>query len=429
TTKSFTALATMQLVEAGKVDLDSPVQRYLPWFRAANKEASSRITVRDLLNQTSGLPTRETAAQLTKNDNSDGALENQVRDLKNTQLTAPVGTQFQYSNLNFDVLGLIVQTVSGQPYEEYVQQNIFEPLEMSRSYTSPEEARENGRAMGHRYWFGRPFAYEMPYNRGHFPAGFINASAEDVTHYLIAQLNDGRYEGERILSPSGIAEMHRPAVETGNEGTSYGMGWFVGNTNGVPTVYHSGDTASFHADLVMAPENEWGVVVLTNGQNGMSNARIAGIATGVTSLLVGKEPPVAASNSARPTLLVWVAAVLAIQILGIVRSAILLRRWYRDPARRPRGWFRVAIRVVPFFLASFLWAMVAISVLPFFAGAPLLALPMFVPDLGYPLLLSIGIALGWGLLRPVLVLRVLRSRRKPPRDVDTATERTVTATT
>ena len=135
-----------------------------------------------------------------------------------------------------------------------------------------------------------------------------------------------------------------------------------------------------------------------------------------------------ASGSARPTLLMWVAAVLAIQMLGITWSAMLLRRWHRDPARRPRGWFRVAIRVVPSFLASLLWALIAIFAVPFPAGAPLLALPMFVPDLGYPLLLSIGIALIWGLLRPVLILGVLRSGRKPPRDIGAATERTVTAT-
>jgi CubicO group peptidase (beta-lactamase class C family) len=138
TTKSFTALATMQLVEAGKVDLDAPVKRYIPWFRVADPEASSRITVRDLLNQTSGLPTRETATQFLKADSSDSALEKQVRDLKDTRLTAPVGTKFEYSNFNFDVLGLIVQTVSGQSYEEYVQRHIFTPLEMNHSYTSPE---------------------------------------------------------------------------------------------------------------------------------------------------------------------------------------------------------------------------------------------------------------------------------------------------
>jgi CubicO group peptidase (beta-lactamase class C family) len=430
TTKSFTALATMQLVEAGKVDLDAPVQRYLPWFRVADEKASSRITVRDLLNQTSGLPTRETTAQFTKTDNSDSALEKQVRDLKDTQLTAPVGTRFAYSNFNFDVLGLIVQTGSGQSYEQYVHRHIFTPREMNYSYTSPEQARDHGRTMGYRYWFGRPFAYEMPYNRGHLPAGFINSSAEDVTHYLIAHLNEGRYEGTRVLSPSGIAEMHKPAVQTGipdASRTAYGMGWFVGDANGVPTVQHGGDPASFHADLVLVPESKWGVVVLTNGQNGMNNARIDGIAAGVTSLLLGKEPPVVASNSARPTVLMWVMIVLAVQILGIVWSAILLRRWHRNPSRRPRGWFRMAIRIVPSFLANLLWVLLAIFVVPFPAGAPLLALPMFVPDLGYPLLLSVGIALGWGLLRPVLVFGALR--RQEVKDAGATRESTVTATT
>jgi hypothetical protein len=136
-----------------------------------------------------------------------------VRDLRTVELTAPVGKRFQYSNYIFNVLGLIVQTVSGQSYEDYVQQHIFVPLEMSHSYTSAEQAREHDRAMGHRYWFGWPFAYEMPYNRAQLPSGFINASAQDMTHYLIAQLDGGRYKDAQVLSSRGIAEIFSRAPD------------------------------------------------------------------------------------------------------------------------------------------------------------------------------------------------------------------------
>jgi CubicO group peptidase (beta-lactamase class C family) len=136
-----------------------------------------------------------------------------VRDLRTVELTAPVGKRFQYSNYIFNVLGLIVQTVSGQSYEDYVQQHIFVPLEMSHSYTSAEQAREHDRAMGHRYWFGWPFAYEMPYNRAQLPSGFINAGARDMTHYLIAQLDGGRYKDAQVLSSRGIAEIFSRAPD------------------------------------------------------------------------------------------------------------------------------------------------------------------------------------------------------------------------
>ncbi len=118
-TKPFTALAVMQLVEAGKVQLDAPVQRYLAWFRVADPEASARITVRQLLVQTSGLPTiTGDEHMVTSGDASEEALENRVRALRATRLTAQPGTIFQYSNANYATLAMIVKSVSGQSYEE-----------------------------------------------------------------------------------------------------------------------------------------------------------------------------------------------------------------------------------------------------------------------------------------------------------------------
>ena len=148
TSKSFTALAIMQLVEAGQVELDAPARQYLPWFQVADVGAAERITVRHLLNQTSGFPTLERAGELRRSDSSAGALEAYVRALAGVHLAAPPGEGFHYSNTNFNVLGLIVQTVSGQPYEQYLAARIFAPLEMRNSFTSPETALAAGRATG-----------------------------------------------------------------------------------------------------------------------------------------------------------------------------------------------------------------------------------------------------------------------------------------
>ncbi|HKN44931.1 MAG TPA: serine hydrolase domain-containing protein, partial [Propionibacteriaceae bacterium] len=125
--KSFTALAIMQLVEANKIDLDAPVQRYLPWFGVADEKASAEITVRNLLNHTSGISTKTGRSYQGNGDTSDTALEQAVRKLKSAGLTAPVGSKHQYSTINYSVLGLIVQTVAGQSYESYVQAKILDP--------------------------------------------------------------------------------------------------------------------------------------------------------------------------------------------------------------------------------------------------------------------------------------------------------------
>jgi CubicO group peptidase (beta-lactamase class C family) len=170
-TKSITALAVMQLVKAGKVELDAPVQRYLPWFRVADPESSARMTVRHLLNQTSGLPMRPGLIALADMDDSPAAVERQARELATLRLTRPVGAAFEYSNLNYNLLGLIVEAANVEPYTDYVQNHIFAPLEMGHTYTSQSDARRAGLALGHRYWFGCPVpAPDLPMPRGSLPS-------------------------------------------------------------------------------------------------------------------------------------------------------------------------------------------------------------------------------------------------------------------
>jgi CubicO group peptidase (beta-lactamase class C family) len=132
-TKSFTALAMMQLAEEKKLDLNKPVVAYLPWFRTANPEWSSEITLRMLLNNTSGLA----GGVVSENDFSDESLENMVRSLTGIFLTREPGTSYEYSNTGFSVAGLIVSKVSGMTYATYVERNIFSPLEMFSTSTDP----------------------------------------------------------------------------------------------------------------------------------------------------------------------------------------------------------------------------------------------------------------------------------------------------
>jgi CubicO group peptidase (beta-lactamase class C family) len=426
TTKSLTALAVMQLVEAGKVDLDAPVQRYLPWFRLADPAASARITVRHLLTHTSGLA--DPAGSLTKGDGSAAALEHAVRALSAVQPTQPAGQAWQYVNMNYVTLGLIIQTVAGQSYEDYVRRHVLLPLGMTNSYTSPVEARRHGLATGHRYWFGRPVAYQQPYIRAAVPTGFLSASAEAMTHHLIAQLNGGRYRTARVLSPAGIAQLHRPAVKIADDrDVAYAMGWVVERTNGVSLLWHSGATPGVHADILLAPQDRWGVVVLMNGNNVLSPARIDGIGRGVLGRLVGRQlatPPVTNPNQ---TLFFVMLGVVVLQVLGIARSVVLLRRWRARSARRPRGLIRVTARVVLPLLVGLAWALVCLVGLPLLVGlawalllhttpdrGSLSLLLLTTPDLGWLLVASGTVSLVWGVTRAVLAISTLRRRPVDP---------------
>ena len=128
--KSFTALGIMQLKERGALDLNAPVQDYLPWFRVADPTFSRQITIRRLLNQTSGLPP---SAPL---DTPVTSVESRVRDLATVKLPAAPGRTLQYSNSNYDILGLVIEAVSGQSYSSYMQQHVFTPLKMTYTYAS-----------------------------------------------------------------------------------------------------------------------------------------------------------------------------------------------------------------------------------------------------------------------------------------------------
>jgi CubicO group peptidase (beta-lactamase class C family) len=397
--KSVTALAIMQLVEASKVELDAPVQRYIPWFRVADEEASAQITVRHLLNQTSGLSTKTGRSFQGNGDTSDGALERAVRKLSTVQLTKPVGETHQYSTINYSVLGLIVQTVSGQSYEGYIQEHIFGPLQMRRSFTSEAEAEGQGLATGHHYWFGRPAAADLPYNRGLLPAGYLISSAEDMTHYLIAQLNDGRYGGAAVLSPSGTAELHRPAFPTAETDTSYGMGWFVGPVNGIPAVFHQGETFNYHANIVLLPESDQGVVVLMNAENSLDlfiRGRMGTVAEGVATLMEGQEPPSPPSNTGIFAAYAALLGVIVLQVGGMMRSGAALRR-----RRVPTGRFGPKSRTGVALALNLGWALLVLVLLPKQFGVPLLTLAQGLPDLAYALLVSGVVALGWAVLRTV----------------------------
>lgn len=405
--KSVTALAVMQLVEAKRIELDAPVQRYVPWFRVADEEASAEITVRHLLNQTSGLSTKTGRSFQGDGDTSDTALEETVRELDSAALTAPPGSKHQYSTVNYSVLGLIVQTVAGQSYERYVQTRIFEPLRMRNSFTSEDAAQ--GLATGHNYWFGRPRAADLPYNRGLLPAGYLISSAEDMTHYLISQLDGGRYEGASVLSSEGIGELHRPAVPTPEGDTSYGMGWFVGPRNDIPAVHHQGETFNFHANVVLTPQSRRGVVVLMNAENSLDlflNGRMGTIADGVTSLLEGQEPP--SPPSIAPIFVVYAAlfALLALQARGIARWVGALRHG-RIPPGRLGPWWRIGLSLV----LSLVWALFVLVLVPKQLGLPLSVLATGFPDLVYLLVASALVALGWAVVKTVWTYTALRGEQ------------------
>lgn len=300
-TKSFTALATMQLVEAGLVELDAPVQRYLPDFRVADEQASKAITVRHLLNQTSGFSRASGIKPLLEGEVK--SLEEGVADLRDVELATPVGESFAYSNLNSVVLGLLIQEVSGQPWADYVEEHILRPLAMDRTYTALEAAEEAGLTGVHRYWFGYPIETEGKYLPSYAPSGFLYSTAEDMGRYLSLYLEEGTAGGREVLSSEGIETMLSPATERTTRTLmshdfelQYGAGWFVGPFGAAEDArWHLGNLPYFTAWMVLLPETDQGVVVLINAGSQFeiagANEVMSRIPIGVVNILRGEDPP------------------------------------------------------------------------------------------------------------------------------------------
>ncbi len=300
-----------------------------------------------------------------------------------------------------------MQTVAGRSYENYVQTEILDPLQMRGSFTSAAAAEQHGLATGYHYWFGRPRAADLPYNRGLVPAGYLISDAEDMSHYLIAQLNHGRYRSASVLSPEGVDELHRPAVQTPEPGTSYGMGWFVGPINGIPAIHHQGETFNFHANAVLVPGSRTGVIVLINAENSIDlflTGRMGTISEGVTSLLEGRDPAPPPSGIATFLVFTVLFGVLVLQLRGIVRWVAALRR-----GRLPRGRVGPRMRIGLSLALSLGWAFLVLVLVPKqLLGLPLLVVAQGLPDLAYLLLLSGAVALSWGIVRTIWAYATLR---------------------
>jgi len=247
--KSFTGLAIAQLIEQGKIKPNDSVQTYIPWFKVADDEASKRIMVKHLLHHTSGLSEAGFTAVLP----DDATNEDAVRALASAELTAPVGSTFQYFNVGYDVLAVIVQNVSGMKYEDYIQQFIFDPLEMTRTYTDPDVARENGLSQGYSRLFGFTIPQEQPHRVFEVSAGYIISTAEDLAHYSMAMDSAGYYKGKPLLSLKGMDMLFY--AENG-----YAMGWFVEQGH----IFHGGANETFKTYVDIYPLRDMSIVLLIN---------------------------------------------------------------------------------------------------------------------------------------------------------------------
>ncbi len=385
-TKSVTALAVMQLVEAGQVDLDAAVSQYLDGFSG---QPAGAVTVRQLLSHTSGFSTLQGNAAHTDATGGPDELARLVDRLATLAPAYGPGERWEYSNTNYQILGRLVEVVSGQDYQAYVTDRILQPVGMADSFVADGEVHEE-MATGHRPWFGtkRPLA-EQRTDRATAPQGGLVASAHDLALYLAMMMNGQ----DDVLSADGKAQMMRPASPAS---PFYGLGWFIDIDIDIDngTVWHSGSTPGFESLATMAPAEGDGVVVLVNAGSGIGFGETTQLRNAVTAAALGLDDDGEGSRWSQQALFVGLVLLPVVYLLAMVWA------WrHRDAVRAKSthafGRFSLGFPL----LTTLVAAWVILWLVPTLIGSPLDTLRLFQPDLGLLLIATAVTGVAWAAFR------------------------------
>jgi CubicO group peptidase (beta-lactamase class C family) len=241
--KLFTWTAVMQLVEQGKIDLDVDVNQYID-FKIPSRDGKP-VTMRNLMQHTAGFE-EQAKGILTDDSKAPGFVPLLKQWVPERVFSA--GSTPAYSNYGASLAGYIVQRISGESFDSYIETHIFAPLDMQRSSFRQPLPPELAALMskGYRVASGDPDPFEII---GPAPAGSLSSSGEDMAHFMIAHLQDGEYKGNRILSAATAEKMHNSPLTLLPPLNRMELGFFETNINGREVIAHLGDTEDFHTSL------------------------------------------------------------------------------------------------------------------------------------------------------------------------------------
>jgi CubicO group peptidase (beta-lactamase class C family) len=270
--KLFTAVAAGMLVEEGKLTWDKPVRESVPTIQFYNDQLNNNITLRDMLSHRTGV---------TRHDliwfKSPFTRKELFERLKYLEPQEPMRETFLYNNLMFSAVGEIIELKSGQRWEQFVREKILTPLDMKTTTYSISDMNQHAD-------HGVPFRekrdsfelYKIPYyedTEGVAPAGAVISNIDELSHWLIALMNDGKYNGKQVLPAKVLKETLQPAIGLPNTlgealgywellNPAYGMGRQTVSYRGHLLTFHGGDLPGFHSQVSFMPNDKIGVIVL-----------------------------------------------------------------------------------------------------------------------------------------------------------------------
>ena len=284
-TKAFTTAALGQLVDEGKIDWDTKVNDIIPEFKLYDSYVTSEFTVRDLVTHRSGLGLGAGDLMVFPASNRT-TMEEMIHNLRFLKPVSSFRSKYDYDNLLYIVAGEIVARVSKKDYDQYIENNFFKPLKMTRSKLAiPEIDADLNRIDGHAPVDGKLEITTNTFTQIATPAAGIYASINDMTIWVQTLLNEGKYGPElkdSLFSAKVLKEMWTPQtlVRSGKgpyntHFTAYGLGWFLSDVNGHFQVTHTGGLLGIVSQVILFPELNLGIVVLTNQQSGAAFTAIS----------------------------------------------------------------------------------------------------------------------------------------------------------
>lgn len=263
--KSFTALAILQLAEKGSVNLNDPVSSYFPWFNVRFKDRKYDITINQLLHHTSGIPWN-TFSRIPQG-NRKNALEETTRLIVGIELENIPGEHILYCNTNYDIIGAVIERVSSMSFEDYMLENIFKPLGLSN--TSIGQKRDDpNMATGYKLGFFSPRRFISPLYRGNSPSAYVITNAVDMERFLKIQLGLIDTDLRELIEASHKID---PTLSKDNSSSQlYAKGWMVvkeeDNEDGLELLA-SGSNPNYTAYIALRPEDKVAVAVLANSNS------------------------------------------------------------------------------------------------------------------------------------------------------------------
>jgi CubicO group peptidase (beta-lactamase class C family) len=263
--KTFASTAIMRLVEQQKVDLRAPVQNYLPDFRLADEKVAREVTVWNLLTHSGGWE-----GQISPADRGDETLARFVKEMMPTDMQlAPPGAAWSYNNAGFTVAGRLIEVVTGKPIGAALAELVFNPLQLTRTVTTPREMMTFPFALGHtggsavKPTIVRPFAYSTSVT-----AGGVSTSIDDLLAYARFHLGSGSVAGTPVLSRASLEQMRTPQLDKQGTDDEMGIGWHLRTVGGLRTAAHGGTLSGHVLLLEIVPERQFAIAILTNTSNG-----------------------------------------------------------------------------------------------------------------------------------------------------------------